>query len=103
MLFRSQYADGGVMATKPYAAGGAYIDRMSDFCGGCRYDRKARTGEDACPFTTLYWDFVARHADRFAKDPRMARQVAAARKLTDLDAVRARATEVTGRLEHGTL
>jgi deoxyribodipyrimidine photolyase-related protein len=99
----SQYADGGVMATKPYAAGGAYIDRMGDFCGDCRYDRKARVGEDACPFTTLYWDFIARHADRFAEDPRMARQVAAARKLADLDAVRARAAEVLERLDRGTL
>jgi deoxyribodipyrimidine photolyase-related protein len=99
----SQYADGGVMATKPYAAGGAYIDRMSDFCGGCSFDRKARTGDDACPFTTLYWDFIARHADRFAKDPRMARQVAAARKLDDLDAVRSRAAEVLDRLDRGAL
>jgi len=99
----SQYADGGVMATKPYAAGGAYIDRMSDFCGSCSFDRKARTGDDACPFTTLYWDFIARHADRFAKDPRMARQVAAARKLDDLDAVRARAAEVLDRLDRGAL
>ena len=99
----SQYADGGVMATKPYAAGGAYIDRMGDFCGDCRFDRKARVGDDACPFTTLYWDFIARHADRFAKDPRMARQVAAARKLTDLDDVQARATEVLDRLDRGTL
>jgi deoxyribodipyrimidine photolyase-related protein len=99
----SQYADGGVMATKPYAAGGAYIDRMGDYCGDCSFDRKARTGENACPFTTLYWDFIARHADRFAKDPRMARQVAAARKLSDLDAVRARADEVLRRLDRGAL
>lgn len=99
----SQYADGGVMATKPYAAGGAYIDRMGDFCGDCAFDRKARTGDDACPFTTLYWDFIARHADRFAKDPRMARQVAAARKLTDLDAVQVRAAEVLDRLDAGEL
>lgn len=99
----SQYADGGVMATKPYAAGGAYIDRMGDFCGDCAYNRKLRTGDDACPFTTLYWDFTARHADRFAKDPRMARQVAAARRLNDLDAVRARATEVLERLDRGAL
>jgi deoxyribodipyrimidine photolyase-related protein len=76
---------------------------MSDFCGGCSFDRKARTGDDACPFTTLYWDFIARHADRFAKDPRMARQVAAARKLDDLDAVRTRAAEVLDRLDRGEL
>ena len=79
------------------------LDRMSDFCGGCRFDRKARTGEDACPFTTLYWDFLARHADRFAKDRRMARQVAAARKLSDLPEVQARAHEVIERLERGAL
>jgi deoxyribodipyrimidine photolyase-related protein len=99
----SQWADGGRMATKPYAAGGAYIGRMGDFCRGCRFDRTKRTGEDACPFTTLYWDFLARHADRLAGNHRMARQVASARRLADLDAVRARAAEVLGRLDAGAL
>ena len=99
----SLHADGGRMATKPYAAGGNYIDRMSDYCSGCRFDRKQRTGPDACPFTTLYWDFLARHADRFGKNPRMARQIAAARQLSDLDAVRERAVEVLVRLDRGAL
>ncbi|MGA1052122.1 MAG: cryptochrome/photolyase family protein [Ilumatobacteraceae bacterium] len=97
------HADGGRMATKPYAAGGNYIDKMSDSCGGCRFDRKQRTGPDACPYTTLYWDFVARHADRFGRNPRMARQVSAARRLSDLDAVRARADEVLAMLDRGEL
>ena len=97
------YADGGVMATKPYAAGGAYIDKMSDYCGSCRFDRRNRVGPDACPFTTLYWDFVARHSERFGKNPRMARQVAAANRLSDLQAVRVRAAEVLERLERGDL
>ena len=99
----SQHADGGRMATKPYAAGGAYIDRMSDHCRDCRYDRKARVGEDACPFTTLYWDFLARHHDRFLGNARVARQVRAADRLGDLDAVRDRAVEVLARLDAGTL
>lgn len=66
------HADGGVMASKPYAASGAYINRMSDYCGGCAHDVKQSTGPRACPFNYLYWDFIARHADRFAKNPRMA-------------------------------
>ena len=97
------YADGGRMATKPYAAGGAYIDRMSDYCKGCRYDRKKRTGPDACPFTTLYWDFLDRHRVRFAKNPRIVQQVRAAERLSDIEAVRERASDVLSMLDAGTL
>jgi deoxyribodipyrimidine photolyase-related protein len=99
----SQWADGGMMATKPYAAGGNYIDTMSDYCGSCRYDRKQRVGDDACPFTTLYWDFLARHHDVLVTNPRIARQVRASERLSDLPAVRERAVEVRRRLDDGTL
>jgi deoxyribodipyrimidine photolyase-related protein len=68
----SLHADGGLLGSKPYAASGNYINKMSDYCGGCRYDVKQRTGKDACPFNALYWDFIARHKARFSKNPRMA-------------------------------
>ncbi|MCB0997068.1 MAG: cryptochrome/photolyase family protein, partial [Acidimicrobiales bacterium] len=97
------HADGGRMATKPYASGGAYVSRMSDFCGDCRFDPRKRVGDDACPFTTLYWDFIARHAETFGANHRMARQVAGMRRLKDLDAVRERAIEVRVALAEGTL
>ncbi|GAC1590038.1 MAG: cryptochrome/photolyase CryB [Acidimicrobiales bacterium] len=103
LLGMSLHADGGVMATKPYAGGGAYINRMSDYCKGCAYDPKRRTGEDACPFTTLYWDFLARHRTRFAGNHRMAQAVHGLDRLSDLGAVRERATEVLSRLDAGTL
>jgi len=75
------HADGGIMASKPYAASGAYINRMSDHCGSCRHDVKAATGPRACPFNYLYWDFMARHATRFAANPRMAMPLATLRKM----------------------
>ena len=98
-----QHADGGSMATKPYAGGGAYINRMSDHCRRCRYDPRLRTGDDACPFTTLYWDFLDRHRERFAHNPRMVRQIRGLDRLGDLDGVRVRAAEVLDQLDRGQL
>src|SRR5215210_1506095 len=83
----SQHADGGALATKPYAAGGAYIDRMSDYCGGCRYDPRKRLGDDACPFTAGYWAWVHRHRDLLAVNNRTQRAVANMQRLKELDAV----------------
>lgn len=67
----SQFADGGQLATKPYVSSAAYIDRMSDYCKGCNYDKKDRLGEKACPFNALYWDFFARNSARLASNPRL--------------------------------
>lgn len=66
------FADGGQMASKPYAASGAYIDRMSDFCSDCAYDVRLKTGQNACPFNYLYWAFLIRQRDRLGKNPRLA-------------------------------
>jgi deoxyribodipyrimidine photolyase-related protein len=70
-LGMSQYGDGGRIATKPYVASGAYINRMSDYCRHCRYRPQAAVGDEACPFTTLYWDFLDRHRERFGTNARM--------------------------------
>ena len=67
----SLYADGGFMATKPYAATSSYINKMSDYCAGCRFKPEVKTGPDACPYNYLYWHFIDQHADRFAENPRM--------------------------------
>jgi len=89
--------------TKPYASGGAYISRMSNFCKGCVFDPKKRVGEDACPFTTLYWDFLDRHREEFLKNHRISQQVRGLDRLSDLEQLRERAQEVLKRLSAGTL
>jgi deoxyribodipyrimidine photolyase-related protein len=84
----SQFADGGLLASKPYAASGAYINRMSDYCKGCAYDVKARTGPKACPFNALYWDFISRHASTIKSNPRMAQMVRTYEKFEDAEKAR---------------
>lgn len=80
MLGMSQHGDGGIVGTKPYCASGAYISRMGHYCGACRFDPKDSTSEKACPFTTLYWDFLARHEKQFATNGRMKLQIANLRR-----------------------
>jgi deoxyribodipyrimidine photolyase-related protein len=87
------FGDGGIVGTKPYAASANYIHKMSTYCEGCRYDPKQRTGEDACPFNALYWDFIARNADVLGANPRTSMPVMALRKMKaeDVRALRAQA------------
>jgi deoxyribodipyrimidine photolyase-related protein len=84
------------MASKPYAATGKYIDRMSNYCAGCRFDPAKSVGAEACPFTTLYWDFLLRHEPLLAKNQRMALQVKNIARLGESEraAIRARAQEI---------
>ena len=81
----SLYADGGMMSTKPYAAGGSYINKMTNYCGSCRFDPKKRVGEYACPVNAGYWNFIHTHQDRLISNPRISRAVYSMRKLSDLD------------------
>ena len=82
-LGMSQFGDGGIMASKPYVASGKYIQRMSNHCAGCKYDPALATGAKACPFTTLYWDFLMHHEALLKKNPRMGMQL---RNLARMDA-----------------
>ena len=97
------YADGGSMSTKPYASGGAYINRMSDSCKACTFDPKKRTGDDACPYTTLYWDFLDRNRDRLSSNHRLSLQYGNLNRLDDIDQIREKAIDVRKRLATGEL
>lgn len=95
------YADGGYFASKPYAASGAYINRMSDYCRGCRYNVKEKTGPDACPFNSLYWDFMARNRDVLGRNPRLGMIYKSMDRMpsAQLDALRAQAEAFLAELE----
>jgi deoxyribodipyrimidine photolyase-related protein len=99
-LGMSQFADGGLLATKPYVSSAAYIDRMSDYCKGCAYDKKQRIGDTACPFNALYWDFFDRHTKRFQQNPRIGMAYRQLEKMpaTERDAIRAQAQGLRARL-----
>jgi deoxyribodipyrimidine photolyase-related protein len=74
---------------------------MSNYCKGCKYDPKLRVGDNACPFTTLYWDFLDRHRETFVKNHRMAQQVYGLKRLSDLEQLKDRAQQVLLGLEKG--
>ena len=94
------FADGGIVGSKPYAASGAYIDRMSDYCRGCRYDVKQKLGEDACPFNALYWDFLHRNAKVLRDNHRLAFPYKTLERMDEADraALRAKATQTRERV-----
>jgi deoxyribodipyrimidine photolyase-related protein len=95
------YADGGVLASKPYAASGAYINRMSDYCKHCAYKVKLTTEADACPFNALYWDFLQRNQGRLGQNPRLSLAYANWHKRNDNDkaAILAKAADTLIKLE----
>ncbi|MEO0809558.1 MAG: cryptochrome/photolyase family protein, partial [Pseudomonadota bacterium] len=79
----SQFADGGLLGSKPYAASGSYINKMSNYCRSCRYDVKKKTGDGACPFNALYWDFLARNEDKLGQNARLRNPYATWRRIDD--------------------
>ena len=83
----SQFADGGKMSTKPYVSGGAYISKMTNYCGSCRFDPKKRVGADACPLTAGYWNYLSRNKDKLSMNFRMRNGYAGLSRLADLDQV----------------
>lgn len=101
VLGMALFADGGQMMSKPYAASGAYIKRMSNHCRSCPYDPGKATGENACPFTTLYWSFLDRHRERLARNPRMSLSLRNLDRRDDIAEIRLEAEVVGARLDTG--
>jgi deoxyribodipyrimidine photolyase-related protein len=97
----SQFADGGLLATKPYVSSAAYLDRMGDYCKGCHYDKKARSGSHACPFNALYWDFFDRQRERLGNNHRLGMVYRQLDKMggSTLDALRTQAAGLRERLD----
>lgn len=100
-LGMSQFADGGMLATKPYVSSAAYIDRMSDYCKGCYYDKKLRVGDRACPYNALYWHFFARNEKQLGSNPRLGMVYQQLRKMevTDYKAMQAKAIDSLNHLD----
>tara|TARA_Y100000994_G_C15560817_1_gene388172 strand:- start:388 stop:813 length:426 start_codon:yes stop_codon:yes gene_type:complete len=101
----SQFSDLGSFTSKPYAASGKYIDRMSDYCSSCVYDVKSVSAENSCPFNSLYWSFIDRHQERWTTNHRMAMitSVWAKRDMKVRSQILERADDVLGRLSQGML
>ncbi len=99
----SQFADGGIIASKPYISSGNYINKMSNYCKGCAYSVSTKVGEGACPFNLLYWHFLDRHAATFAKNPRMGQMYATWNRMADdkRQTIVAEANVFLGQLEAG--
>jgi deoxyribodipyrimidine photolyase-related protein len=97
------YADGGVLASKPYAASGAYINRMSDYCKKCSYKVTKKNGPEACPFNYLYWDFFLRHEKKFQSNPRLAFTTRTLKAMDDekREAITADAARFLKAIDHG--
>ena len=95
------HSDGGQMMTKPYISGGSYISKMSNYCKGCAYDPKSRTGENACPFTNLYWNFLSENQERFSRNHRMFQQLNGLRRLKDLAKVKKESGRILDGLSKG--
>lgn len=95
--------DGGTVGTKPYCASGNYIHKMSNYCGKCTYRYNQSHGENACPFTTLYWDFLDRHRNRLSKNPRMKFQLKNLKRKSpeDMNAIRRQAVTLREKIENG--
>lgn len=99
----SMHADGGKMMSKPYIAGGSYISKMSNYCGNCKFDPKIRVGEKACPFTSMYWNFIDQNFAELSKNQRIAMQISGIKRLNDLEDIRLEAPEKLSALKNGEL
>ena len=97
----SQYADGGIVGTKPYVGSANYIDKMSDYCSGCYYNKKEKLGERGCPFNSLYWDFYHRHTHKLERNPRIGMMYPMLRKMNpeDLEKILERAAFIKANVD----